>query len=123
MVSIVLYRDAHGACPVLDFLDRAPREVRVKAQARIELLAMHGHHLRRPHADYIGDGLYELRWRHRRVNYRLLYFFHGRRVIVMVQALTKEDRLPAAAIAQALKCKHRFECAPDAHTYAPEVAP
>ncbi len=107
----------------MDFLDRAPREARVKAHARIELLAMHGHRLGRPHADYIGDGLYELRWRHRRVDYRLLYFFHGRQVIVMVQARTKEDRLPAAAVAQALKCKRRFECAPDAHTYAPEVAP
>jgi phage-related protein len=123
MVSIVLYRDADGACPVLDFLDIAPREVRVKAHARIELLATHGHRLRRPHADYIGRGLYELRWRHHRVNYRLLYFFHGTQVIVIVQGLTKEDRLPAVAIAQALERKRRFEAAPGLHTYAHEIAP
>jgi hypothetical protein len=34
--------------------------------------------LRRPHADYLEDGIYELRWRNGTVQYRILYFFHGR---------------------------------------------
>jgi ribosome-binding protein aMBF1 (putative translation factor) len=45
--------------------------------AKIRLLAACGHELRRPHADYLRDGIYELRAKRGRVNYRVLYFFHA----------------------------------------------
>ena len=37
-----------------------------------------GHKLRRPEAEYLRGGLYELRASVRGVHYRVLYFFHGR---------------------------------------------
>ena len=49
-------------------------------RARIELLADLGHELRRPAADYLRDGIYELRAKQGHVQYRLLYFFHGGRL-------------------------------------------
>ena len=45
--------------------------------AVIRWLALFGHELRRPKADFLRDGIYELRAREGRANYRVLYFFHG----------------------------------------------
>lgn len=72
---------------------------------------------RRPTADTLRDGIYELRARKGRVNYRLLYFFHGRNVAIVAHALTKEDVVPPADIERALERKKSFEANPEKHTY------
>ncbi|GAB4353992.1 MAG: hypothetical protein Kow0099_38220 [Candidatus Abyssubacteria bacterium] len=74
--EVVLYVDEKGKAPLLDWMDRLPARVRYKCVARIERLAACGHELRRPEADYLRDGIHELRVRHGRVNYRILYFFY-----------------------------------------------
>ncbi|TBR23156.1 type II toxin-antitoxin system RelE/ParE family toxin [bacterium] len=38
--------------------------------------------LRRPDADFIAEGIYELRFRAARVEYRILYFFAEDRVVL-----------------------------------------
>lgn len=48
-----------------------------KCRVRIERLRDLGHELRRPEADLLRDGIYELRVRLGTLNYRMLYFFHG----------------------------------------------
>ena len=63
-------------------------------RARIELLGQLGHELRRPAADYLRDEIYELRAKQGHVQYRMLYFFHDRDVVVLAHALTKEDEIP-----------------------------
>ena len=80
-------------------------------------LAAFGHALRRPHADFLRDGVYELRARHGRVNYRILYFFHGRDMVVLAHALTKEGKVPPVEIGRALERKQDFERDPAAHTH------
>jgi len=67
----------------------------LKCQAAISRLALLGHELRRPEADLLRDGIYELRARLGSVNYRLLYFFHGQTVSVIAHGLTKEAAVPA----------------------------
>ena len=49
------------------------------------------------------------------MNYRLLYFFHEREIIVLAHGLTKEDKVPDQDIKQALKHKADFETDPDKH--------
>ncbi len=63
--------------PFLDWFDGLPPKAQDKCRVRIERLRELGHELRRPEADYLRDGIYELRVKHQGVNYRLLYFFHG----------------------------------------------
>jgi Gp49-like protein DUF891 len=70
--------------------------------------------LRRPEADYLRDGIYELRVRMGSVNYRILYFFAGRDA---AHALTKEAEVPAAEIDRAIRRKDAFLRKPKAHTY------
>jgi ribosome-binding protein aMBF1 (putative translation factor) len=61
--------------------------------ARIRRLAEAGRELRRPEADYLRGGIYELRARRGHVNYRILYFFHGQNVAILAHALTKEGAI------------------------------
>ena len=88
-----------------------------KCAAVIERLEEAGHELRRPTADLLRDGVYELRARKGRVNYRLLYFFHGRNVAIVAHGLTKEAAVPRADIDCALARKRAFEADPERHTY------
>jgi hypothetical protein len=50
-----------------------------------------GHELRRPEADYLRDGICELRVAMAGVNYRMLCFFFGTGAAVVSHGLTKEQ--------------------------------
>jgi phage-related protein len=116
LTRVVFYVDQQG-CQVLEWLDRLPKKVQAKAHVRIERLAEMGHELRRPEADYLRDNIYELRWRFQSVNYRILYFFHGKEVVVLSSGLTKDDRVPPKEIDLAVERKAAFESDPAGHTY------
>lgn len=118
--KIVFYKDKDGSCPVLSWLDDQQKRVEAKARVRIERLAELGHELKRPEGDYLRDGIYELRWRVQSVNYRILYFFQGRNIVVLSHGITKEDKVPAKAIERAILHKEAFERDPKAHTYVEE---
>jgi phage-related protein len=82
----------------------------------MEQLVLHGHTLRRPHADLLRDGIYELRAKREGVNYRLLFFFHGRGTAVVSHGITKQGAaVPPAEIARALRRKKTFETNPGRH--------
>jgi hypothetical protein len=75
---IVFYEDESGEAPVLEWLKvvlKKDRKGYANCVARIQLLASTGYELRRPAADYLRDGIYELPAKHVRVQYRILYFF------------------------------------------------
>ena len=118
--EVVFYCDADGTAPVLEWLDGlAQNEPRAFDKCRhvITLLQGMGHQLRRPHADMLRDGILELRTRVGRVNYRLLYFFHGRGVAILAHGLTKEAEVPSTEIDRAVKRRLVFEADPERHTY------
>jgi phage-related protein len=120
---VAFYREADGEAPVVTWLRelmRANERAWSNCRARIELLAQFGHELRRPAADYLRDGIYELRARQGHVQYRLLYFFHGRQVAILAHSLTKEDKVPSADIERAIKRRKLFEANPGLHTYESE---
>ncbi|MBI4557689.1 MAG: type II toxin-antitoxin system RelE/ParE family toxin [Candidatus Hydrogenedentes bacterium] len=115
-VHVVFYREADGAVPVLEWLDGLPEKALDKCVVRIERLAELGHELRRPEADYLREGIYELRTHFQMVNYRILYFLHRRGTAVLVHALTKKEEIPARDIELAVRRKRRFEAEPKRHT-------
>ena len=92
--GIVIYQEKEGQVPLLDWLDNLPRKVQDKCVARVELLAEYGHRLKRPHCDYLENGIYELRARHGSVNYRVLYAFVGRNIVLLSHGCTKEKKVP-----------------------------
>lgn len=118
--DVIFYQEAPGNVPVLDWIEElAAQDQRAgrKCLAAIQRLKSMGHELRRPEADLLRDGVYELRVGVGRVNYRLLYFFHGRNVAILAHGLTKEKRVPPVDIDRAVARKKRFEGNPETHSY------
>ena len=119
---IVLFRDADGSVPILEWLDEQIPKVRAKYLARLERLQELGHELRRPEADLLRDGIYELRVGMQGANYRMLYFFHGRNAVVVSHGLRKERVVPPSEIDLAIDRRRRFENSPNEHTHEEEVS-
>ena len=114
---VVFYREDDGTVPVLEWLDTLSPKAQDKCQVKIERLQELGHELRRPEADYLGDGIHELRIGLQGMNYRILYFFHGKVAAVLAHGLLKERAVPTRDFNEALRRKHKFERAPEQHTY------
>lgn len=116
--EVFFFQDADGHSPVIEWLEEL-RRTDPKALGNcfvvIERLRQIGHELRRPTADFLRDGIYELRAKRQRVQFRLLYFFHGKDVAIVAHGLTKEDVVPAADIERALRRKRLFEADPERH--------
>jgi len=74
--EVVFYPDDDGTIPVLDWLGGLSLKARLKCLVRIERLRELGYDLRRPEADLLRDGVYELRASLNHVQYRILYAFH-----------------------------------------------
>ena len=118
--EVIFYRNERGQAPVVEWLRelrRKDKKAYAKCNARIQVLAQLGHELRRPMADYLRDGIHELRIRQGHVNFRILYFFHGQAVAILAHGLTKEDEVPNADIERAIQRKEAFAKDPAKHTY------
>ena len=121
---LVFFKDDEGTVPVRDWLlelQRRQQRAFAKCVVRIRRLAEMGHELRRPEADLLRDGIYELRIREGHVNYRILYFFHGQNVAILAHALTKEDKVPKSEIDRAVRRKAAFKSNPAAHSYEEDI--
>jgi phage-related protein len=116
--EVYFYQESEADVLVWDWLRDLARTDRKAAAAcvvRIRLLAMLGHELRRPSADYLRDGIHELRVKRGRVNYRVLYFFHGQNVALLAHSLTKEREVPSRDIDRAVERRRRYEKSPFQH--------
>ncbi len=117
--SLVIFYREGNAVLVRDWLLKQPQKVRIKCLAYLAQLEAKGHELHRPAADVLRDGIYELRPSYRGVNYRILYFFAGRNVVVISHGLKKEREVPDVEIDRAIERKKRYLAEPAAHTYKP----
>jgi phage-related protein len=123
---VIFYQDRKGKVPVLVWLDELERQDLkglVKCLDRIQQLASMGHELRRPLADILRDGIYELRASHQGVQYRILYFLHGQNIAIVAHALVKEDAaVPDVDINRAIERQQLFIANPETHTYQEKAA-
>jgi len=116
--EVYFYREIDGEIPVRDWLANLTKRDRAafsKCTAAIRRLAAFGYELRRPQVDILRDGIYELRVKKGHVNYRILYFFHGRNVLVLANALTKERAVPDIEIERAISRRKAYQQNPAAH--------
>ena len=115
--DVIIYRQADGSVPLLDWLDDLSAKARNKCLVRIQMLAESGQDLRRPHCDLLERGIWELRARAGNVHYRILYFFHGRNIVVASHGFAKERQVPQTEIDRAIQRRGRYTQNPAAHTY------
>jgi phage-related protein len=112
----VLYREADGSVPLQQWLRDLPTKARVKCVGRIARLAAKGYELRRPEADLLRDGIYELRIDLQGIHYRILYFFHDNLAVVVSHGLKKERAVPPVEIDRAIVRRSSFYSKPELHT-------
>jgi hypothetical protein len=120
VITVVFYQEDGGTVPVLEWLDSLPRKAQNKCFVRISRLEELGHELRRPEADLLRDNIYELRVGLQGINYRILYFFHGKQAAVLAQGVIKEREVPPQEIERAIERKRKFEREPEKYTYSKE---
>jgi hypothetical protein len=118
--KVVFFKEDDGSVPILEWLDSLQEKALDKCTVKIERLEELGHELRRPEADFLRDGIYELRVGLQHINYRMLYFFHGRTAAVVSHGLVKEAAVPPKEIEKAIERKRKFERNPKAHTHEEE---
>ena len=123
--QVVFYQDENGTAPVLEWLKsmiKKDRKGYANCVAKIRQLASTGYELRRPAADYLRNGIYELRAKHIHIQYRILYFFDGQNIAILAHAITKDtDRVPIVDIERAIERKRQFEENPNIHTYQEDL--
>ena len=86
-----------------------------KCVGLIALLEEFGHELRRPRADILRDGVYELRTKVGNVNYRILYGFVAKDVALLVVGLTKEKKVPSREIDEAVRRIEKYKGDPESY--------
>jgi hypothetical protein len=119
--EVRVFKASDDAETLLDWLrnlkKREPKAYK-KCLARIIDLSKRGSdmHRHRVHAAYLRDGIYELRTRLGRVNYRILYFFMGKDIVALSHGFTKEGLVPPSYIDLAVEQKKLVLQFPDKHT-------
>ncbi len=117
MIEVYAYRAASGDVPLVVWLRKFPTQVQEKALERVARLRQFGHAVleNRTVAAHLEDRIYELRFRHFKVQHRLLFFFDGQGRAVISHGCTKERVVDPADIA--LTKRHRQDYARDRVTH------
>jgi len=115
--KLIMFKDEDNTCPLLQWILSLEKKAKDKCFVKIKRLAELGHELRRPEADFLRDGIYELRTHKGHVQYRMLYFFHGNQAVVVTHGLIKEDVVPPKEIDLAVKRMNQFKSNPKKHTW------
>ncbi len=89
--GIYYFVDKDGNKPVKEFIDSLSTKEQAKVYAYIRELKKQGNNLRRPMADHLRNGIYELRPK----DNRIFYFFYLRDRAVLVHAIKKKTKIIA----------------------------
>lgn len=104
--NIYYFLDERGGSPVKEFIKALSPDDRAKVFAYIAELKNQGHNLRRPLADYLGQGIYELRPKANRI----FYFFFLKNSAVLIHAIKKKtDKIANRDLELCLKRKSEVE--------------
>lgn len=116
--SILIYREEDGVIPFGRWLVAVQQRNDAAFQKCLYLLKLleeFGSELRRPRADYLRDGVYELRTEVRGVNFRILYGFVGKDILLVTQGLTKKKQVPNKEIELAIERLENYRRMPNIH--------
>jgi len=116
--NIYYYKKEDGGVPFFDWikiLAKREKKAAEKCFFKLKLLKALRSELRRSHADFLRNGIYELRVAYKHQQYRILYFFYGKDIIVISHGITKEKKVPVDEIDKAIARKVKFETNPSSH--------
>ncbi len=94
-VTCLFFMTEAGRVPVKDFVEATDLRSQRKFFYVVELLEHFGMQLDLPHARYIGDDIFELRFESVEGAVRVLYFFFHRETAILTNAFVKKtDKTP-----------------------------
>lgn len=108
MYEIIFYSDKAVKSPVDKFLDEMQPKARAKAEKWLEKLEKEGSDLPRPYADIVRGKIRELRVSFASNEYRFLYFFFSKRIIITHGFFKKGDKVPVGEIERAERMMRDF---------------
>jgi phage-related protein len=108
-ISCFYYVTESGKSPAKDFIDSLDSSSQRKFFFAKSLLEEFGHKLPQPHAKYIGDEIFELRFKGQEGNIRVLYFFfHQGKAIFTNGFIKKTAKLPIKERTLAIERRKEF---------------
>ena len=108
-ISCFYYVTESGKSPVRDFIDSLDSNSQRKFFFVKSLLEEFGHKLPQPHAKYIGDEIFELRFKGQEGQIRILYFFfHQDKVVFTNGFIKKTGKVPGREKALAIERRKAF---------------
>lgn len=103
------YLTESGKCPVREFIDSLDFKTQRKFFFVKELLEEFGHKLPLPHAKFIGNDIFEIRFRGQEGHVRVLYFFcHQDKVIFTNGFIKKTGKTPRNQIEIATERRTKY---------------
>ncbi|MCL2717690.1 MAG: type II toxin-antitoxin system RelE/ParE family toxin [Lachnospiraceae bacterium] len=110
MFVVDYYKLPNGEKPVEKFIEGLDEKMRSKALSSIDILAIYGNAIRKPHSKALGKGLFELRIKFANDITRIFYFFIVDNKIILTNGFIKKSlKTPPNEIALARKYKADFE--------------
>ena len=107
--KVIYYEDENNCSEVFDFIEKQKETNQIKILNWIEKLEELGPNLPRPYADYLEDGIYELRIKLSGDQIRILYFFCYKEFIILSNQFRKNtDKVPVKEIKKAKILKEIF---------------
>ena len=104
VVTTYYFCTESGKSPIRDFIDSLDTSTQRKFFFVKGLLEEFGHKLPQPHAKYIGNDIFELRFTGREGNVRILYFFFHRDKAILTNGFVKKmDKVPPREKAVAIE--------------------
>jgi phage-related protein len=108
-VACYYFHTESNRSPVKEFIDSLDPRSQRKFFFKKELLETFGHRLPEPHAKYLGDGIFELRFKGLEGAIRILYFFYHQDKAIFTNGFVKKTaKLPASEKATARERRHMF---------------
>ena len=90
MWNIEYYQSEVGRSPVAEFIDSLEAAAKARVARTLDLLEEFGNKLGMPYARHLEKQLWELRIRHGRNRYRIIYFLYTKQAIVLLHGLIKK---------------------------------
>lgn len=97
--TCIYYTTPGGKIPVEEFIESLAEDTQDAFFYKTGLLEKYGPQLRKPHTDYIGTGIFELRFTGKEGKVRILFFFfHENRIIFTNGFIKKTPKTPRREI-------------------------
>ena len=107
--TCIFYETQDRKSPVEEFIESLDAETQDKFILKQQLLEDFGPQLRYPHTDHLGEGIFELRFKGKEGQVRVLFFFfYGKRIIFTHGFVKKTQKTPRKEIEIALKRRKDF---------------